>query len=559
MKITLKAKILFSVLACFLAVWLPSLVILYSHMNREVFRASGEAMREQIERAVSDVNDSLYSIVDATAWICEDRTVAEAFGYESLDDEGAAYDVFMAQSRISAFMAASPVWDYLNKIVIFSPESEIFFEYARWRSGTLSDAVLIEESRYFQQLSFPNGSVVHLELGTTLNRPYENAVIAYGRIRENSAYVYAEFSADIFAPLLDVFEGMYIISEEMMLPRDIPPRMLDTSQYSSSVYPLEVPGMQAVYYQKLEPLSLFSSYGAAVFLVIFAATLLLFIIVSVLLSRYLTKASSRLVRHIEYLMETKDFGYTDKSIEKGRDEIAAIGHAVNAMSLSIAALLERNEALFEEKKRMEIDMLQLQVNPHFLYNTLESMHYLAEIQKNDGIARMSRGLSTLLRNLAKGSSDKILLSEELSLLGDYDEIQQVRYMGMYEIIYSVPEPLLAMRIQKFTLQPLVENAIFHGIEPSGEYGTITISASAVDDDLYIYITDNGVGMTEDEVKHIFDERKHSKTDMTGVGVRNINDRIRLIYGEGYGLSFDSEKGKGTRVTVKIKAERGEDV
>ncbi len=204
---------------------------------------------------------------------------------------------------------------------------------------------------------------------------------------------------------------------------------------------------------------------------------------------------------------------------------------------------------------MEISMLQMQVNPHFLYNTLESMHYLAEVQRNDGIAKMSRGLSTLLRNLAKGSSDRILLRDELSLLQDYDGIQQVRYMGMYEITYRIPEEMKDYLIQKFTLQPLVENAIFHGIEPSGRCGTIMIEAKAENGVLEISVTDDGVGMTEEEIAHIFDERKHSKTDMTGVGVRNINERIRLVYGEEYGLSFESVKGQYTKAIVRIRAEK----
>ena len=320
---------------------------------------------------------------------------------------------------------------------------------------------------------------------------------------------------------------------------------------------LRFPG-RALRFQELTPLRLISSSGLLVFLIVIAASILLFLIVSVLLSRYLTKASSHLVRHIGHLMETKDFGVVDKSIESGDEEISAIGHAVNAMSVSISELLKRNEALFEDKKRMEIDMLQMQVNPHFLYNTLESMHYLAEVQRNDGIARMSRGLSTLLRNMAKGTGDRILLSEELSLLHDYDEIQQVRYMGMYEIAYDVPEEAMDLLVQKFTLQPLVENAIFHGIEPSGRCGTIVVSAAIEGGDLVLTVADDGVGMDGETMERIYEERRHSKTNMTGIGVRNIHERIRLMYGDGYGLSFASEMGKGTRAMARIKAERRDD-
>ena len=187
------------------------------------------------------------------------------------------------------------------------------------------------------------------------------------------------------------------------------------------------------------------------------------------------------------------------------------------------------------------------------------MHYLAEVQRNEGIARMSRGLSTLLRNMAKGSSDRIPLREELSLLRDYDDIQQVRYMGMYELVCDVPDSLLDYTVQKFTLQPLVENSIFHGIEPAGHFGTITVSASLDGNTLQLVVADDGVGMTEDEIRNIFRERKHSKTDMTGVGLRNINERIKLVYGEEYGLSFESEKGSWTKVIVRVRAEREDEI
>ncbi len=560
MKATIKTRIIISVLLCFLAVWFPSVLILFSYMNREVYREAGNVVTQQIENAVSDVNDDLFSVVDSVAWICSDRTVSEAFTYPSFETKGAAVAVMDAQSRIAAYLAASPSWDHLNKIVIFSPSSNISFELVKWRSGSLSDVSLIMDREEYRNLSFPDGAIVSLMLGTTINTPYETAVIAYGRVRDSDAYVYAEFSSDIFSPIISSNPMMYIVSDEKVLPSgNIPGEYLDPGIYSSSEYSLEIPGVSAVFFQRLNPLRIISSSGLVVFIVVIAASVLLFVLISVLLSRYLTRASSKLVRHIEYLMETKDFGYTDKEIESGKDEIASIGHAVNAMSISISELLKRNEALFEDKKRMEIDMLQMQVNPHFLYNTLESMHYLAEVQKNDGIARMSRGLSTLLRNMAKGSSSKILLSEELSLLRDYDDIQQVRYMGMYEIEYDIPDALLSYRIQKFTLQPLVENSIFHGIEPSGRFGMIKIGAYLDDGDIVIAVRDDGVGMSADEIEHIFDERKHSKTDMTGVGLKNINERIKLVYGRKYGLSFESVKGSYTVVKVRIRAERFADV
>ena len=555
MRTSVKSRIVISVLACFIAVWLPSTLILFSRMNQEIYREAGNARRLQIKSAVSEVNDRIFAIIDAVAWICSDDMVEDAAAFSDLSERGAAVAVLDAQQRISAYMDASAAGNFLNKLVIFEPETGFSFEFVKWRSGSLTDADSIAALPEFRSLSFAEGTIVHLMLSETLNRPQEPAVVAFGRIRGADAYVYAEFSQDIFSPLLDPQAGIIRIFSDGRAWPDGGEALPDASRYSAEEYELEIPGCTAVHFQPIRQMRLVSSSGLAVLMVVIAASILLFVIVSVLLSRYLTKASSRLVKHIEHLMAEKDFGVKERSIEEGDDEIASIGRAVNAMSISIAELLKANERLFEDKKRMEISMLQMQVNPHFLYNTLESMHYLAEVQRNEGIARMSRGLSTLLRNLAKGSSSRIPLSEELSLLHDYDDIQQVRYMGMYELVYDVPEDLLDYRIQKFTLQPLVENAIFHGIEPSGRCGTITVSASLSDGLLSVSVTDDGVGMTEEELARIMEERKHSKTDMTGVGLRNIDERIKLVYGREYGLSFESEKGRYTKVTATIRAER----
>ncbi len=552
---TLKKRIIYSVLICFLAVWLPSIFILFSYMNRLVFEESEKVARTQMAGEVEAVNDELESLVEAIAWISGEESVSGAVSFGDIKDEGAPLAVLEAQNSIDTYMIASPVWNHLNKIVVFSPDSTLSFEYVKWRNGDMSDRERILSSDDFLSLSFPEGAVVRLMLSRTVNAPYETAVVAYGRVSGTDAYVYAELSADIFQGIFSTIGNAYIVSGSSSYPEEIPSSFLDESAWSCTEYELAIPECRVVHFIDRSPLRFASSYGLAVFIPILIASAVLFVLLSILLSRYLTAAASRLVGYIEHLMAEKNFGAVDKSIEEGCDEIASVGRTINAMSVSIAALLRSNEELFEEKKRMELDILQMQVNPHFLYNTLESMHYLADIQKNDGIARMSRGLSTLLRNMAKGTSDKIKLSEELSLLRDYDDVQQVRYMGMYELVFSVPDELQEYLIQKFTLQPLVENAIFHGIEPSGRFGTVEISAEMDGGDLVITVEDDGVGMSDEEIEHAFDEKRHSKTDMTGVGTRNINDRIRLMYGQGYGLSFESVKGEYTKAVVRIKAEK----
>ena len=188
-----------------------------------------------------------------------------------------------------------------------------------------------------------------------------------------------------------------------------------------------------------------------------------------------------------------------------------------------------------------MDLLQSQVNPHFLYNTLNSVHWMAVVQKNTGIEKMVKSLVSLLKNISKGVSDKITLADELALLEDYINIQSIRYMGAFEYVCKVPEELQQYRIIKFTLQPLVENAIFHGIVPKGAFGVVTVDAFEEENFLVVTITDDGTGMTEDTVKTLLrprENRDRSSSSMAGIGIANVHRRLRLSYGKGAGLSVE---------------------
>ena len=208
---------------------------------------------------------------------------------------------------------------------------------------------------------------------------------------------------------------------------------------------------------------------------VLALSLLLAVCLAVLTSAYFSRPVSRLNARLRRIA-ANDFSF-DPEIEKPQDELGQIGRTVNEMSMSIQHLLQETEEMYTQRRNIEIALLQSQVNPHFLYNTLDSIRWMAVIQKNPGIASITHSLSNLLKNIAKGTQDKITLAEELGLLQDYIAIQAVRYVEMFTFVNEVPQELYACRIVKLTLQSLVENAIFHGIEPTGECGTITMTGT----------------------------------------------------------------------------------
>jgi two-component system sensor histidine kinase YesM len=216
--------------------------------------------------------------------------------------------------------------------------------------------------------------------------------------------------------------------------------------------------------------------------------------------------------------------------------LAIMAFGVRRMATEITMLMDKVLADEKNKRDLEYRMLQSQINPHFLYNTLNSIKWMATIQNATGIAEMTTALSRLLKTLSKDIRKEVPLREELALLDDYMVIQKYRYGNSVNFEKQVPEDLLDTPIPRFILQPLVENAIFHGIEPKGS-GTIEFCASRRDADVLLSLNDDGVGMGSEAT--------------SGTGLRNIDERLRCAFGDGYGISIKSKDGKGTTVTVRL--------
>lgn len=288
-------------------------------------------------------------------------------------------------------------------------------------------------------------------------------------------------------------------------------------------------------------------------IIMFAACLIFGFILSVLITNQIKKPIDRLVRHISNVAGG-DFT-RDPGIE-GEDEIGTVGKVVNDMSQHIDTLMAQRLEDEKEKGDLELKMLQAQINPHFLYNTLDSIRWIAVIQKNSGIVKMVTALSGLLKNMAKGFNEKVTLKKELEFLNDYVTIEKVKYVELFDLDIQVDDPALydAMVI-KLTLQPLVENAIFNGIEPSGKHGTILIHAFSQDGCLFIRVRDDGCGIPEEKLKTILDNTEKVKgNSMSGIGLPNVDRRIKLNYGESYGLWIESQVGSYTEITVKMPLE-----
>ena len=246
-----------------------------------------------------------------------------------------------------------------------------------------------------------------------------------------------------------------------------------------------------------------------------------------------------------------DFSY-DPGIE-WENELGDIGRGINKLSRNVNSLMEKRLADEKERQDMEYQLLQNQISPHFLYNALNSIKWMATIQGASGISAMTTSLSHLMKSISKGTKKIIPLHEEIHLVDDYFLIQKYRFGGSITMVKEIDENVKQNMILRFTLQPLVENAISHGIEPKGGAGTIRIVAGRTESgDVAITVSDDGVGMDSERIDEIFDENTADQSEsFRKTGIRNVYKRIRYEFGSRYGLSVTSEQGCGTTVTILL--------
>lgn len=235
---------------------------------------------------------------------------------------------------------------------------------------------------------------------------------------------------------------------------------------------------------------------------------------------------------------------------KNKDEIGELTAAFNKMVFRIDQLIKRTVENEKQKAEMDFKILQAQINPHFLYNTLDSIRWMATLQNAPIVSTMVSSIINLLKYNFSRKDSLVSLSEEIDSVKNYVSIQKYKYGDMFDIVYNIPDDILEYKTMKFILQPIVENAIFHGFENIEHIGIIEISAYIEGEFLYITISDNGVGMTEEEQQNVVN-RKPSNKQYLEIGIKNVDDRIKFYCGEETGLTLNSTKNVGTTVTFKL--------
>ena len=291
---------------------------------------------------------------------------------------------------------------------------------------------------------------------------------------------------------------------------------------------------------------------------IYVMTAIVLVAIAMILSSFIARSITLPIQKLRDSMkkvQEGDFKAADVVIPS-QNEIGSLTTSFNAMTHRIEELMEENVKEQEQKRKIELKALQSQINPHFLYNTLDSIIWMAEGKKYEDVVLMTASLARLLRQSISNEDETVLIGQEIQYVKSYLTIQKMRYKDKLEFEINVDPSINSVHIVKLVLQPIVENAIYHGLKYKEAKGLLTVTGYQKNQNAVIEITDDGVGMDEETLNHIFEKHKVNYRS-NGVGVYNVQKRLCMYYGKEYGLHYESEPGHGTTVTVTIPMEQEE--
>lgn len=279
--------------------------------------------------------------------------------------------------------------------------------------------------------------------------------------------------------------------------------------------------------------------------VLLVVVLIVAFVIGLFISRLISRPANRLAKAMSgFESDAENFKYTHIN---GTREIAALSDSFEHMVVQIQSLMEKVRQEEISLRKTELNALQSQINPHFLYNTLDSIAWMCEEHRSEEAVEMVSSLAKLFRISISKGHELITLEKELQHAESYLKIQKYRYKSQFSYDFNVDEECLSYLCNKITLQPIIENAIYHGLDMVDK-GIITIEVSGQEEDIVLRVIDNGVGMTKEQCNEIL---QRETSDKTGIGIKNVNDRIKIYFGDQYGVTIKSELDVGTEISILI--------
>lgn len=293
---------------------------------------------------------------------------------------------------------------------------------------------------------------------------------------------------------------------------------------------------------------------AGIVLVILLCILAVTIVSSYIMSRIVSKPIQKLAYDMREF-ERNALSYSYRRVG-GIAEIQSLSKSFDHMVTRIQDLMNKVRQEEVTLRKTELKALQAQINPHFLYNTLDAIGWLCEEERSRDAVEMVNSLAKLFRISISKGHELITVEKELEHAGSYLKIEKFRYKNQFTYEFQVQEDCLSYYCNKITLQPIIENAIYHGLNRMVDEGRIVVRVYGDEENVIFEVEDNGVGMTEEQCYSILHKEPG---DTTGIGIKNVDDRIKIYFGESYGISIESELDEGTRVIIRMPRLKKEDV
>ena len=289
-----------------------------------------------------------------------------------------------------------------------------------------------------------------------------------------------------------------------------------------------------------------------ILMVIILFVLIVILLSSFLLSRIISRPIHSLIKAMQdFETNAEEFSYQPVH---GSREIGALSDSFGHMVVQIQELMEKVRSEEISLRKTELKALQAQINPHFLYNTLDAIGWMCEEERSKEAVEMVNALAKLFRISISKGHELIPIEKEVEHARNYLMIQNFRYKNQFTYSFNIEESCKSYLCNKITLQPIIENAIYHGIDRMVEEGKIEIRIFEEAEDIIFSVTDNGVGMSPEQCENIL---KREPGDQTGIGIKNVNDRVKIYFGEKYGIKIESELDEGTLVSIRMpKVEEG---
>lgn len=518
---------------------------------------------------------------------------ARQYTYENVCQLSDNIDNYLSQIELTSLsIAYNPnIQDFLNsthggksysRSQLYQLEKSMIltYNYSTMRDISIITAkgdILSVPHSISNQYKFVNGLSVEPHTALWYNDPYQNLIQMVRHVESTQTYqsigtlcisLYNGFLHDLSGNLAFGPDGGLAVLDKENKP--VSPFFADNSFLSdctvlfnreSGDFTHRVNGKTYHYFYRISPKTGWKTIGIISLNELFrqiislgtavAVCVLLVTLAAVFMSRRLSSLFSGKIQTVLQAMKLASNGNFSIQLpaEESTNEFAMLNSGFNSMIAEINTLIETVYKAQILQKESEFKALQAEINPHFLYNTLDTICWQAKLSGNEDIFQTSFSLAALLRASVGSKKLYVTLEEELSYVNDYIQIQKVRYRDKITAEISIPEKLLASQVPKLILQPIVENAFIHGLEPKRGNGFLMITGEIFNEDIIVKVRDNGVGMTREQISVILNRDPDSSVQ--SIGLINVHKRLNLLYGEAYGIQIRSVLEEGTTVTLKL--------